>query len=105
MKNVQQDSCITPIELKQLINTKKQVIKILDVRSKEEYEALHIPGAIHVALSEIETPFGHFDKEDVLITTCGVGGGRSIEAAEKLKEAGYARTAWLCGGTLGWTAN
>ena len=47
--------------------------------------------------------FTNEDEDDFLITVCGVGGGRSIQAAEKLKKAGYSHIAWLCGGTLGWT--
>jgi rhodanese-related sulfurtransferase len=33
-------------ELKQFIILKKQHVKIIDVRSKEEFEEKHIPGAM-----------------------------------------------------------
>lgn len=105
MENLHPDTCIAPEELKQLIEHKKQLVKIIDVRSKEEYEANHIPGAINIAILDIELAVRFFDKSDPVITACGKGGGRSTQAAEKLQELGFKNSTWLCGGTFGWIEN
>lgn len=105
MESVQPNNCIALKELKHLIETKQQQVKILDVRSKEEYEESHIPGAINIAILEIELASKLFDKSDFVITACGKGGGRSTQAAEKLQELGFKNSTWLCGGTFGWLEN
>ncbi len=102
MENVQTNNCIALKELKQLIENEKQKVKIIDVRSREEYDESHIPGAINIALLEIESANRLFDKCDFIITACGKGGGRSTQGAEKLQELGFKNASWLCGGTFGW---
>ncbi len=102
MENVQHKNCIALNELKHLIKNIPQQVKILDVRSKEEYDESHIPGAINITLLDIELANRLFDKSDSVITACGKGGGRSTQAAEKLQELGFKNATWLCGGTFGW---
>ncbi|MGE0568045.1 MAG: rhodanese-like domain-containing protein [Bacteroidia bacterium] len=105
MKNVQPGNCIALDELKQLIEAKQQQVKIIDVRSKEEYDESHIPGAINIVILEMELANKLFDKNDFVITACSKGGGRSTQAAEKLQELGFKNSTWLCGGTFGWIEN
>lgn len=105
MEHVQPDNCIAPEALKQLIATLQLQVKIIDVRSRKEYDHCHIPGAIHIAISDLELVNRLFDKSDHLITACGKGGDRSEQAVEKLQEWGFKNAAWLCGGTIGWTEN
>lgn len=102
MENLQPSNCITLDELQQLLDNKTLQVKIIDVRSKEEYNESHIPGAINIAILDIELVNNHFDKTDFIITACGKGGGRSTQAAEKLQELGFKNSIWLCGGTFGW---
>lgn len=102
MENASLKNCLSLIELKQFIILKKQQVKIIDVRSREEFEEKHIPEAIHIELSQIDLSIEWFDKNDILVTACGKGGGRSADASEKLKELGFKNTYWLCGGTFGW---
>lgn len=102
MENLHPGNCIAPEELKQLIKEKKQQVKIIDVRNKEEYDDNHIPGAINIAVSDIEAASTLLDKSDYVIAVCGKGGGRSTQAAEKLQELGFKNSTWLCGGTFGW---
>jgi rhodanese-related sulfurtransferase len=42
------------------------------------------------------------DKDDVIVTACGKGGGRSTVGSDKFKELGFKNAYWLCGGTFGW---
>lgn len=102
MQNVQANNCIAINDVKQLIINAKQKVKIIDVRTRDEYDESHIPGAINISVSNIELAVALFDRQDFIITACGKGGGRSTEAAEKLKDIGFKNTHWLCGGTFGW---
>jgi rhodanese-related sulfurtransferase len=102
MENASLRNCLPLSELKQFIILKKQQVKIVDVRSKEEFEEKHIPGAMHIELSQINFASDLFDKDDVIVTACGKGGGRSADASDKLKELGFKNAYWLCGGTFGW---
>ena len=102
MENVSLKHCLPLAELKQFIVIKKQQVKIIDVRSRAEFEERHIPGAIHIELSQIEIANQLFDKNDIVVTACGKGGGRSTDASQKLIEYGFKNAYWLCGGTFGW---
>lgn len=93
------NSCISYSGLQQLI-ARGEHVTIIDVRSGDEFEKQHIPGAIHIPLAEISAIV--FPKESLhIITVCGKGGGRSQQAAALLKTAGYTAQ-WLCNGTDGW---
>lgn len=102
MENVSGKNCLSLADLKQFIILKKQQVKIIDVRSKDEFRERHIPVAINIELSQIDTANQLFDKDDFIVTACGKSGGRSMDASEKLKELGFKNSYWLCGGTFGW---
>lgn len=92
--------CITPSEVKSKEQS-GETIQIVDVRSTEEYAERHIPGAVNLPLDGLEQAAAGFDKNTLFVTACGKGGGRSASGAELLQKLGF-RSAWLCGGTLGW---
>lgn len=102
MVNVQIKDCIALNELKLFMCDFNKDVKVIDVRSLDEYKQQHIPSAIHLELAKLDLAELLFDKADVLITVCGKGGGRSAEAVTKLRQMGFKNANWLCGGTLGW---
>ncbi|MEO6253432.1 MAG: rhodanese-like domain-containing protein [Ferruginibacter sp.] len=77
-------------------------ITIIDVRNPDEYADKYIPGAINIPLDELESCLHELSKQAIIITACGKGGGRSAAAAEKLKQRGFTKAIFLCGGTFGW---
>lgn len=77
-------------------------LTIIDVRNPEEYVAKHIPGAINIPLGELEFYSNELSKQAIIITACGKGGGRSAQGAELLKQLGFVKVNFLCGGTFGW---
>jgi len=91
--------CIEKTNLLEMMNQFK--IAIVDVRSNEEYEEKHIVGALNIPLAEIENHVEELSSYELIITTCGAGGGRSATASEMLKEKGL-HAKWLCKGTFGW---
>ena len=76
---------------------------ILDVRTQEEYEASHIPGAICIPNETIgtddipELP----DKDQLILVYCR-SGNRSKQASEKLAKQGYTNIVEF-GGINSWT--
>ena len=95
--------CISKSRVLEIMGKGKKV-KILDVRSKEEFEQGHIPTAIHIPISQLSIRLSQIDPQYTWITACGKGGGRSIEAAKFLKNHSI-NAFWLCGGSLGWIGN
>lgn len=81
---------------------KRGKILILDVRSSEEFEAGHIPGALLRSHETLPSSILELSKNTRIVTNCGKGGGRSIEAAQRLRDNGWTHTQWLEGGYLAW---
>lgn len=92
---------ITAEEAKQIIDTEEGYI-ILDVRTQEEYDQGHIPGAILIPNTEIETRAEEElpDKDQLILVYCR-SGRRSKLAAEILVELGYTNIQEF-GGIIDW---
>ena len=92
---------ITAEEAKQIMDTEKGYI-ILDVRTQEEYDEGHIPGAIVIPHEEITERAEDVltDKDQLILVYCR-SGRRSKIAAEALAELGYTNIKEF-GGILDW---
>ena len=92
---------ITAEEAKRIMDTEEGYI-ILDVRTQEEYDQGHIPGAIVISYEEIkEKAEGALpDKNQLILVYCR-SGRRSKIAAEALVELGYTNIKEF-GGILDW---
>ena len=76
---------------------------ILDVRTREEYEQGHIPGAVCVPNESIGSgELSALPRKDQLILVYCRSGNRSKQAAQKLADAGYTNIVEF-GGILSWT--
>ena len=102
MQDQKIQACFTLANLQQLIKQSPDQLSIVDVRNPEEYAEKHIPGAINIPLSKLESGIMELSKQTIIITACGKGGGRSAQAAELLKQLGFIKANFLCGGTFGW---
>lgn len=91
---------ISPHDLKQKISSHESVF-IFDVRSNEEFEAGHIKGALHVPKELLLQKISSLPKDATVVTNCGKGGGRSIEAMQILRSNGQSKSFWLEGGYIG----
>ncbi len=87
---------ITPRELDQ-----KKGMMILDVRTDKEYEQGHIPGAVHVPLSDIGDKVKKLKKDKDLVVYCR-SGNQSIWAIKRLMGMGYKNLYNLKGGFGAW---
>lgn len=77
---------------------------LIDVREVDEYVAGHVPGAINVPLSELQTRAGDCMLGPVVHVVCA-SGGRSLRACEflaNLPDAAGMSFVNVAGGTNGW---
>ena len=92
---------ITADEAKQIMDNEEGYI-ILDVRTQEEYDEGHIPGAIVISHEEIaEKAEKMLTEKDQLILVYCRSGRRSKIAAEALVELGYTNIKEF-GGIIEW---
>ena len=89
-------------EVKRRLDAPRNFV-LVDVREESEWNAGHIPGAIHLGKGvierDIEQKVPETDKEIILY--CG-GGFRSALAAESLTKMGYTNVISMDGGWRGW---
>ena len=92
---------ITAEEAKQIMDSEEGYI-ILDVRTREEYDQGHIPGAIVISHEEIAEKADEVltDKDQLILVYCR-SGRRSKIAAEALVELGYTNIKEF-GGIIDW---
>ena len=92
---------ITAEEAKQIMDSEEGYI-ILDVRTQEEYDQGHIPGAVLIPNTEIEVRAEMVltDKDQLILVYCR-SGRRSKLAAEALVELGYTNIKEF-GGIIDW---
>jgi len=93
--------CLEPEDLKPLLD--RMDVRVVDVRSTEEFACGHLPEAINIPLTELIERARSWSRSQRIVTVCAKGGGRSAQAAQSLRDMGFGRTWWLCGGTLGWS--
>ena len=92
---------ITAEEAKQIMDSEEDYI-ILDVRTQDEYDQGHIPGAIVISHDEIVEKAEEVltDKDQLILIYCR-SGRRSKLAAEALVELGYTNIKEF-GGIIDW---
>ena len=92
---------ITAQEAKQIMDTEEGYI-ILDVRTQEEFDQGHIPGAILIPDTEMKAKAEDVltDKDQLILVYCR-SGRRSKLAAEALVELGYTNIKEF-GGIIDW---
>src|SRR5918994_3129893 len=78
----------------------------VDVRDRDEWDEGHIPGAIHVPRSFLESRIESAvpDRERSIVVYCA-SGNRSAFATRTLEELGYTDVRNLAGGYVDWKRN
>ena len=90
---------VTSEEAKELIDKKKVVV--LDVRTVEEFQAGHIPGATLIPVQELEVRMGELEKDQPYLVVCR-SGNRSVQASEILTGKGFTKINNLTEGMNAW---
>lgn len=94
-----------PEKLHQKLESEKPPL-VLDVRTNEEYDKSHIPGAWHMMVGQFPDQLKELpqDRDREIVTVCS-SGYRSAFAGSILLRAGYENIGHLTGGFPGWTAS
>lgn len=88
---------ITPDALaRQLAST-----TLVDVREPAEWNAGHLPGAIHIPLQQLPQRLGEIPRDRDVVVYCR-SGGRSARAVDLLRQHGFSRVRNLVGGLRRW---
>ncbi len=76
---------------------------VLDVRSDSEYEAGHVPGAIHIPFHSLASRYEELsiDKDRTVVVYCAHG-PRAAWAGRALRKAGYTDVVYLTGHMSAW---
>ena len=93
---------ITTQELHEL-QTADQTIRIIDVRSPEEFADGHIPHATNIPSNEIQARITEFESETPVYIVCA-SGSRSMLATAFCVRAGMKHVVNVKGGTSAWSA-
>lgn len=77
---------------------------VVDVRETDEYLEGHIPGAQHVALSELTVKYPSVEKHEKVFVVCQLGGrsARACEFLSNLPDFDNSQFINVVGGTAAW---
>lgn len=93
---------MSPYGLKGLLDQKTNNLKIIDVRSPEQYAEGHIPTAINIPLKELLGKLSSLPKNKTLVTYCGsITCQLAPKAALELAQKGF-KVLELHGGIKEW---
>src|SRR5215510_9056865 len=98
-QEMEKDLEITPTETVELLKAGK--IKLLDVRTPEEYAIASVEGSILVDQSVAQEIMQSWPKDTQIVTICHHG-MRSLDAAAYLRGHGFANTKSMMGGIDAW---
>jgi rhodanese-related sulfurtransferase len=98
-QDMEKDLEITPHETAELL--KQGTIKLLDVRTPEEYSIASVPGSVLVDQSLAQEIMQTWPKDTAIVTMCHHG-MRSLDAAAYLRGHGFTNTRSMRGGIDAW---
>jgi rhodanese-related sulfurtransferase len=91
---------ISPTETAELM--KQGTVKVIDVRTPQEYDIARIDGCPLVDEALVKTILETWPKDTPIITVCHHG-VRSLDAAVFLRQKGFAQTRSMSGGIELWS--
>ena len=60
---------MTPQELKALLTSARKIV-VIDTRGRQDYDAGHIPGALNMLYSEVETRYRELPRNAKIVLYC-----------------------------------
>jgi rhodanese-related sulfurtransferase len=93
------DDHVTAIELAGWIKSRRPGLRVVDVRSKEEFDDYHVPMAERVPIDSLSAV--HFAPNETIVLYSN-GGSRAAQGWVFLRALGYDRVYFLRGGVDEW---
>lgn len=90
---------VTAVELAEWIKERRSGLRVVDVRTQEEYEAFHVPTAERIAIDSLTT--STLRPTDVIVLY-SEGGAHAAQAWVFLRALGYEKVYFLRGGLYEW---
>lgn len=75
---------------------------VIDLMSKEDFAANHIPGAVNIPIEELKDRISEIPKDKNIVVACRRGLMKSDLALQQLQQSGFTNAQKLSGGTSGW---
>jgi NADPH-dependent 2,4-dienoyl-CoA reductase/sulfur reductase-like enzyme/rhodanese-related sulfurtransferase len=88
-------------EVKEKLETSKEIFQVLDVREEKEVKKKRIPGSVWIPLGELKKRMHELDKNKEIAVHCE-SGLRSYKACLRLQHAGIENVKNIDGGMLCW---
>lgn len=95
------DTNITPTELRQRLDQGER-LQLIDVRSRGEFDAGHIPAAVNLPMEQVERRLDDLNRHDPVVLVCQ--SGRRACMTEELLRPHRNDLVVLEGGTSAWVA-
>jgi rhodanese-related sulfurtransferase len=92
---------VSPLELSALIQA--DAVRLLDARTREEHEAVKLPGSELLTQDMVQEVFNSWDREETIVIYDHQG-SRSLDAAAYFIGHGFAATKCLAGGIDAYSA-
>jgi rhodanese-related sulfurtransferase len=89
-------------ELDQSLKGSADQFFVIDLMSKEDFAANHIPGAVNIPVEELNSRLAEIPKDKNIVVACRRGLMKSDLALQQLHQLGFANAQKLVGGTAGW---
>ena len=97
---IEQIPAITVDQLKSKLDA-KEAFRVLDVRETHEWQICHLEGATLIPLGELPSRLLELDSSEEYVVHCKMG-GRSAQAVDLMRKAGFAKVHNLTGGINAW---
>ncbi len=91
------------ISVQQAYQKFQQKVFLLDVRTQEEWNQVHVPGAVLIPLTELESRLSELPRDREIMVMCH-SGNRSKQGRDLLLKAGFTRVSSVTGGIAQWQA-
>lgn len=81
----------------------QQGVFLLDVRTQEEWDQIHVPNATLIPLDQLESRLDELPRQQEIVVMCR-SGNRSQVGRDVLRKAGFEKVTSMAGGILDWVA-
>ena len=91
---------VPQVEVDELADLQAQGAPLIDVREQDEYETVHVPGAVLMPLGEVMARVGEIPRDQPVYVICATG-NRSAKAVQWYRSQGIDAHN-VAGGTKAW---